>query len=98
MTITDIIRNEITLTIGHNPDKWELQTFMDYIHDRISDNEQEGKKLYLSNIGMAILDCRDDNFAKCEECGEWFLRGEINDLTGCCLNCTPHQDPDAWKD
>lgn len=98
MTTTDIIRNEITLQIGHTPDKNEQQKFIDYIHDRISDLKKDGKKIYLSHIEMAILDCRNDNFAQCQECGEWFLPDEMNDTTGCCINCTPYHDPDFWNE
>lgn len=96
MTITDIIRNEITLSIGHNPDKDELQKFIDYIHDSIADSIRENKKIYISQIEIAILDCKKENFIQCEECGEWFLPSEINEATGCCTKCTPYEDPDYY--
>ena len=50
MTITDIIRNEIENSLGHNPSKEELSVMMDYIHDAIADKINADKKVYLVDI------------------------------------------------
>jgi hypothetical protein len=90
MTITDIIRNEIADAIGHNPDKYELEKFITYIHDMISDKQVENKKIFLADVSITILECRDECFRQCEECSEYFLPEEMHDAGYKCLNCQPN--------
>ena len=73
MTITNIIKNEISIIIGHNPSSDEFEKFIQYIRDMISDKEVENKKVQLSDVQLAIYTCCDECFRQCEECGEYFL-------------------------
>lgn len=103
MTITDIIRNEIQSIIGHQPDKAELDVFMEHLHDFISDKYEERKKnpmarLFLCDIEMNLRETARDYFRSCQDCGECFLPDEMNDDGYHCLNCKPHQDPDLWRE
>lgn len=97
MTITDIIRNEIADALGHTPDKAEQEKFITYIHDEVADKINQDKKVYLVDIEYAIKMCRDEQFIQCEECGEWFLPRDINNIGGNhCLQCKPIQCED-WE-
>ena len=97
MTITDIIRNEIADALGHTPDKAEQDQFITYIHDEVADKINQDKKVYLVDIEYAIKLCRDEQFKQCEECGEWFLPRDINNIGGNhCLQCKPIQCED-WE-
>ena len=90
MTITDIIRNEIADALGHAPNKAEQDKFIAYIHDEIAEKINADKKVYLVDIEYAIKVCRDECFKVCEECGEYFLPEEMNELGYECLNCKPN--------
>lgn len=99
MTITDIIRNEIADALGHTPDKSEQEKFITYIHDEVAEKIKQGKKVYLDYIEAAIILCRNEQFKRCEECGDWFLPEEMNQFGYKCINCEPNYDPDyEWED
>lgn len=93
--LEEIIKNTIQTEIGHEPSEQEVQVFMDYIEGTCSDMKQDGKRMKVVDIALAIHDCCKDCFAQCEECGEWFLTGEDwNEYAHCCRECKPYQDPD----
>ena len=94
MTITDIIRNEIENSLGHNPSKEEQSVMMDYIHDAIADKINEDKKVYLVDVEFGIKMCRDEQFKQCEECGDWFLLDDMNEFGYKCQNCQPNHCED----
>lgn len=99
MTITDIIRNEIAVALGHTPFDDEQECFMNYIHDGLADKIYADLPIMLKDVSDAICLCREECFWCCQECGEWFLPSEMNDYGGhYCLNCKPFDDPDVWKD
>lgn len=98
MTITDIIRNEIADCLGHNPSSNEQSIMIDYIHDGISDKRSDNKKIYLVDIEERIRLCRDENFAKCEECGGFYLPEDMNDAGHKCKCCAPDYDVDYYID
>lgn len=94
--LKEILMNDIRTVIGHNPSADELKVFMDYIRDTYDDLKQKDKSMYISNIELALYDCRRDNFHQCEECGDWFLTGsdDWNFDNYHCINCKPNSDPD----
>lgn len=107
LTITDYdaaLRGEIRGWIGHEPDDDELKVFEQAVADYIADRINENKHVDLNGICAAILDCKQDNFHQCDECGDYFLPAAFNDacIGNFCLNCKPYRDPDnepgGWDD
>lgn len=102
LTPTDLeaaLRGEIEGLIYHNPTDEEMELFerdaADYIAICIEDN----KKPDLSGLACALLDCRNDNFRACADCGDYYLWSEMNpDDKDYCCKCKPIYDPDyEWK-
>ena len=95
--LEQIIKNEIRLEIGREPNEKEFQVFMDYIEATYSDMERDGKrKMDVTDLNLAIHDCCKDCFVACDECGDLFLpdSDEWNTYAHCCRECKPYQDPD----
>lgn len=93
---------EIYGQIWHNPDAIELKTIMDYLGDYVKDLAEQKKRLDLSALAVGVADAVHDNFLECEECGEKFLPGEMNDIEKKCIHCKPNYDPEGmpggWND
>ena len=98
-----ILRNEFTYQLGHNPDADEWRTFIDYISDYIKTDLEKKRRPNLTDLEEAIKNALNDEFMQCNDCGDFFLPSEMNDLGGWyCLNCKPFADPDGmpggWDD
>lgn len=100
LNFDEIIKNEVVDCLGRNVDDDELKGFVDAIKEYI--DTHDNKKIFLANIGCLIYDYRHDNYAQCEECGEWLRTGDDSewnpDLGWVCTRCEPYQDPDALAD
>lgn len=90
------LRGEIYRLIWHNPDDAELAMFEKYAADYIADQVNANKQPDLCGVCSALLDCKNENFMRCEECGEYFLPSELN--LGYCTRCKPYRDPDFERD
>jgi len=99
ISITDYktaLRGEIYCLIYHNPTDEELELFERYVSDYLSDCVNTDKHATLTGICAALLDCKQENFRACDECGDYYLPHEFNDecMGNYCLNCKPYRDPD----
>lgn len=98
------LAGEIRDLIGHQPDADEFAQMEQYAADYVADCVNDDKLPTLSGLAVALLECRDGYFKRCNECGDWYLYGEFNDgICGdYCLNCKPYRDPDGepggWDD
>jgi hypothetical protein len=91
-----ILLNEVSYSLGRQPDPDELKNFVDYVNDYITEQDRLGKKVFLVNIESVIKEYRDANYRQCEECGECYEIGsnEWNDDGYHCVKCKPNYDPD----
>lgn len=103
LSITDYkaaLLGEIYGFIGHNPTDEELELFEEYAANYIADCINDDKRPDLSGMACALLDCKDENFVRCVDCGDCYLRSEMNQDYGCeyCLECKPYKDEDLERE
>lgn len=94
MTISDIIRNEITNLLNRECTNDDIVIFMRDIRDTIDCKISCGEPLYFADIETAMLNCRNDNYYRCPECWEWHTKENWNECAEMCLNCHQYDDPD----
>lgn len=91
------LRGEIYGLICHNPSDDEIAIFERHVADYIADQVNDGKRADFTGICCALLDCRNDEFCCCADCGEYFLPSEMNpDNPDYCVNCKAIYNPD-WE-
>lgn len=95
-----LIKNEVTDMLGREPDEQELQKFVDEVNDYLLEQTEKGndKKVFFVDLSILMLDYRNANYRKCEECGNWYEIGSDNwnDLEDVptCRDCKDYPDPD----
>lgn len=89
------LMGEIYSNLYHNPTKEEMQLITESIQEFISDLEYDKKKIDLSSLSAAVSYAIKENFLECAECGEKYLRKEMNtDYPDYCWNCRSFYDPE----
>jgi hypothetical protein len=93
-----ILLNEVRDALGRNPTDEEFKGFEDYINDALIESERLGKldKVFLADIGLWVIEYRNDYYKQCADCGDYYLidSDEWNDDGIYCANCKPNSDPD----
>lgn len=103
LSITDYkaaMLGEIYSLIYHTPTDEELELFEEYVANYIADRINDDKRPDLTGMARALLDCKDENFVCCADCGDCYLRSEMNQDYGCeyCLECKPYKDEDFERE
>lgn len=79
--LKQILTNNITLALGHEPCKEELATMIKYINDRVDILIGKGSKPTLADIATAILDCQSDCFIECTCTGGYYLPDDMTEAS-----------------
>lgn len=102
--LDEVIKNEVADALGYQPTPEELTMFRDYINDYMIERENAGElnKVFFTNIGLIIEQCKKENYKKCEVCGEMYRMDDEDawnpEKGWVCRDCEPYQDWDEWAD
>lgn len=69
-----VITNEIKDILGHEPSSAEYKSAVDYVTNNIDD------KSMLIDIEEYLAQWKDDCLLQCEQCGEWYLRENMEEI------------------
>lgn len=76
--IKDILTNEVRYLLGHNPDKYEMESALEYLADEIN----MGHVKTLSDVETTLADWRHDCTFCCANCGDYCLNEDGIEFIG----------------
>lgn len=67
--LNNLLTNEVRYLLGHNPDKYEMKSALEYLADEIN----MGHIKTFSEVELTLIDWRHDCTFCCANCGDHYL-------------------------